>query len=97
MNQEALNLWKQRIIDKKNSELSFVEWCTKNNLTRHTYYYWLRSIEANGQNDEALKQIFVEIEPAQIILKQMEKSELNITWKDINLRACLKSCVYVTK
>ncbi|MPN24384.1 hypothetical protein SDC9_171782 [bioreactor metagenome] len=83
MNQEALNLWKQRIIDKKNSELSFVEWCTKNNLTRHTYYYWLRSIEANGQNDEALK--------------QMEKSELNITWKDINLRACLKSCVYVTK
>lgn len=49
MNQKSLELWKQRIADKKASGLKVADWCDKNNLTKHAYYYWMKHVKADIQ------------------------------------------------
>lgn len=85
MNQKSLEIWKHRIADKKASGLKVTDWCEKNNLTKHAYYYWLKRIEATTQKPDEPKPVFVEIEPTYITPKQTVKSELQIIWNDINL------------
>ena len=36
--------WEKLIIDRQNSGLHIDEWCEKNQISRHAYYYWLRKI-----------------------------------------------------
>ena len=44
MESEKFLLWKQRLEDIKQSNLSVDEWCTKNQVSKHAYYYWRRKI-----------------------------------------------------
>ncbi len=85
MNQKSLELWKQRIADRKGSGLSVTDWCEKNNLTKHAYYYWWKRVEADVQKSDASIPRFVEIESAYIAPKKTMKLELQVTWNDINL------------
>jgi len=36
--------WERLIADCQNSGLKVDDWCLKNNVSRHAYYYWLRKI-----------------------------------------------------
>ncbi|NLE04255.1 MAG: IS66 family insertion sequence element accessory protein TnpB [Crenarchaeota archaeon] len=36
--------WEKLIIDCQNSGLKIDDWCEKNQISRHAYYYWLRKI-----------------------------------------------------
>lgn len=36
--------WEKLIADCQNSGLKVDDWCLKNNVSRHAYYYWLRKI-----------------------------------------------------
>lgn len=85
MNQKSLELWKHRIADRKVSGLKVTDWCEKNNLTKHAYYYWLKRIDVNARNTDTSMPIFVEIEPACTTQSKTVKSDLQITWNDINL------------
>ena len=85
MYQKSLELWKHRIADRKTSGLKVTDWCEKNNLTKHAYYYWLKRIEANAQNTNTSMPIFVEIDPVYTTQKEAAKSELHIIWNDVNL------------
>lgn len=85
MNQKSLELWKHRITDRKTSGLNVTDWCKKNNLTKHAYYYWLRRIEVNTQDSDTSMPIFAEIETTYITQRKNVKSDLRITWKDVNL------------
>ncbi|WP_446692505.1 IS66 family insertion sequence element accessory protein TnpA [Ruminiclostridium cellobioparum] len=49
MDQKPLELWKQRISDRKASGLKVTDWCDKNNLTKHAYYYWMKRVKADIQ------------------------------------------------
>jgi hypothetical protein len=40
MNQKSLALLKQRIADRKSSGLNVTDWCEKNNLTKHTLFFF---------------------------------------------------------
>ncbi|MGB8455337.1 MAG: hypothetical protein WCD89_23765 [Anaerocolumna sp.] len=53
MNQKSLELWKQRIADRKGSGLNVTDWCEKNNLTKHAYYYWWKRVEADVWKTDA--------------------------------------------
>ena len=54
MNQKSLELWKQRIADRKGNGLNVTDWCEKNNLTKHAYYYyWWKRVEADVQKTDA--------------------------------------------
>lgn len=70
MNQKSLELWKHRISDKRASGLNATDWCTKNNLTKHAYYYLMKRIEATEQTVNVSIPMFVEIEPAFIAQKK---------------------------
>lgn len=85
MNQKSLELWKQRIADRKNSGLNVTDWCKKNNLTKHAYYYWRKHVEADVQKTDASIPRFVEIESAYIAPKKTLRSELRVICNDINL------------
>jgi len=85
MNQKSLELWQHRIADRKISGLNVTDWCKENNLTKHAYYYWLKRIEDNTQSTSTSMSIFAEIEPSCITQGRNVKSDLQITWKDVNL------------
>jgi transposase-like protein len=84
MNQKSQEIWKQRIADRKSSGLSVADWCKKNNLTKHAYYYWWKRVESTVQNSEASIPIFIEIKPEYIEPLKAVKLVLPITWNDIN-------------
>ena len=44
MKNEKFLLWKQRLEDIKQSDLTVDEWCTKNQVSKHAYYYWRKKI-----------------------------------------------------
>lgn len=85
MNKISLELWKQRIADKKASGMNVTDWCEKNNLTKHAYYYWWKRVEADVQKSDASIPIFVEVEPEHTVQRKTVKPDLQITWNDINL------------
>lgn len=85
MNQKSFELWKQRIADKNTSGLNVTDWCDKNNLTKHAYYYWLKRIKTATQKSDVLIPVFAEIKPKHTSPEKGVKSGLQITWQDINL------------
>jgi hypothetical protein len=85
MNQKSLELWKQRIADKKTSGLNLTDWCDKNNLTKHAYYYWMKRVKADIQKSDVSIPVFAEVEPEHTSPEKGVKSGLQITWHDINL------------
>lgn len=85
MNQKSLDLWQHRIADRKISGLNITDWCKKNNLSKHAYYYWLKRIEVNTLNTNSSRPVFAEIEPSSIIQTRNVKSDLQITWKDVHI------------
>lgn len=85
MNHKSLELWKQRIADRKASGLKVSDWCDKNNLTKHAYYYWMKRMKEDIQRSDAPMPVFVEVEPEHASQEKGVKSGLQITWHDINL------------
>lgn len=60
-----LQQWQLRIQDFESSGMKLQDWLSLNNITRDTYYYWLRKCrEASIENlpDEILSQLPAEIE-----------------------------------
>lgn len=85
MNQKPLELWKQRIADKRASGLNVTDWCDRNNLTKHAYYYWKKRVEEDIQKSDVSIPVFAEVEPEHMSPEKGVKSGLKITWHDINL------------
>ena len=44
MESEKFLLWKQRLEDVKQSNLTVDEWCKQNQISKHAYYYWRRKV-----------------------------------------------------
>ena len=43
-NKFRMEQWEKLILDRQSSGLQVDEWCEKNQVSRHAYYYWLRKI-----------------------------------------------------
>lgn len=56
---ESLLLWEQRIKQRIQSGLKIEEWCEKNDLSTHQYYYWNRRVREKQNYDEDV--IFADI------------------------------------
>lgn len=85
MNQKSLELWKQRIADKESGGLNVTDWCDKNNLTKHAYYYWMKRVKADIRKSDVSIPVFAEVEPEHTSPEKDVKSGLQIIWHDINL------------
>lgn len=58
--QEKLDLWRERIQDRKNSGLTIIEWCDQNGFSKHAYYYWNKRVKMNIRKDTDAP-VFIEI------------------------------------
>lgn len=85
MNQASLELWEKRIDDRKSSGLNVSEWCAKNNLTKHAYYYWKKRIELINKDEADLNNTltFGEFNPTSELTGIVQES-LQISWNDFN-------------
>ena len=85
---ENLLLWEQRIKERIQSGMKVKEWCVKNNVTKHQYYYWHHRIH-EGQN--VGKEItFADITPTllnneRITNMPVQSSDFQVLFKDIQI------------
>ena len=52
MESEKFLLWKQRLEDIKQSDLTVDEWCNQNQVSKYAYYYWRRKILDSMKDDK---------------------------------------------
>ena len=60
MESEKFLLWKQRLEDIKQSDLTVDEWCNQNQISKHAYYYWRKKI-LDSMNHDNKNTCFAEI------------------------------------
>ena len=51
MESEKFLLWKQRLEEIKQSDLTVDEWCQQNQISKHAYYYWRKKILDSMKDD----------------------------------------------
>lgn len=85
MNQASLELWKKRIDNRKSSGLNVNDWCEKNNLTKHAYYYWKKRIElsSQGETDINTTPVFAELKPSPKFIGETQET-LQVSWNHLN-------------
>ena len=84
MNQASLELWEKSIDGRKSSGLNVNDWCEKNNLTKHAYYYLKKRIELfrNDKMNTNNTPVFAELKSAPKFTKKTQEA-LQISWNDL--------------
>lgn len=85
---ESIVLWNKRIADREQSGLKVGDWCDKNNISRHAYYYWHRKVQGVDFQD-VKENIFAEVSIAsdpETLDKKEAVNELTIAWNDFSIR-----------
>lgn len=49
---KELLLWEQRIKEKVQAGMTVEEWCKKNGMSKHQYYYWNRRVHQKQKPEE---------------------------------------------
>lgn len=58
---ENLLFWEQQINERILSRMTIEDWCKKNGISKHKYYYWNHRIREKQKSDK--EEIFTEITP----------------------------------
>lgn len=79
-------LQKERFADRAASGLKVEDWCKRNGITKHAYYYWHRKV----QDDQLgiMENRFVEIvvnDPLKEKKAGVVDSEIIVNWKDFSI------------
>lgn len=85
MKNEKISLWQRRIADKKSSGLKLEEWCAKNQLTKHAYYYWKRKLAALETSSSAVS-LFVELPVEPAVEIGSVSGTMLIQWNELSIR-----------
>jgi len=64
--------------------LNVSDWCEKNNLTKHAYYYWKKRIELaeQGATDINNTPVFAELKTSSRFTEKVQEA-LQISWNDL--------------
>lgn len=84
MSTDNISLWRKRIIDKEASGLCLADWCTQNQLTRSSFYYWKARIRTLD-TDKASEPLFVEIPSDSSDVIAPVSDSMIIKWKDVSI------------
>lgn len=73
--------WEKLIVDRQKSGLQVDEWCEKNQISRHAYYYWLRKIRRKACESilPAISKQSTPVSFAKFELQQHQSSSAAIT------------------
>jgi len=67
---ENLLLWEQRVKERIQSGMKVEDWCEKNNITKHQYYYWYHKISEQQNAGEEIA--FADITPTLLNNKKIK-------------------------
>lgn len=79
-------LWKERFADRAASGLKVEDWCERNGITRHSYYYWHRKVQDDLH--DLMENTFVKIlvnDPLNEKESGAASGEIIINWKDFSI------------
>lgn len=87
--------WKERILEQRASGFSIQRWCSQNDITIHSFYYWKQKLFPKANIDKScFKEITPEAGHSGITIKYLDFS-INIDQKfDVYT---LKECLEVLK
>jgi len=78
--------WKERFADRTASGLKVEDWCKRNGVTKHAYYYWHRKIQSDQLG--LMENTFVEVlvnDPSKEKKAGAASSDIIINWKDFSI------------
>jgi hypothetical protein len=84
MKNEKFSLWQKRIADKKSSGLKLDEWCAKNQLTKHAYYYWKRKL-TDLETSSLETSLFVEVPSELTVETEIVPDVMVIQWNELSI------------
>ena len=84
MNNEKMNLWRQRIAKCRKSNLTVTEWCAKHQISEGTYYYWHKRI-AQLDDTEKNVPVFADVTPVLVKESQTFSTDLTISWNQLQM------------
>ena len=84
MNNEKMNLWRQRIAKCRKSNLTVTEWCAKHQISEGTYYYWHKRI-AQLDDTEKNVPVFADVTPALVKESQTFSTDLTISCNQLQM------------
>lgn len=88
-NKESYDLWKQRIHEQRTSGMKIREWCEKNQLSPHAYYYWRKLISTHKNVlTDSNTTAFVEV--PKIEMDTTSSCGVLLTWKDVSIQISSK-------
>lgn len=96
---DKVDLWKQRILERKASGQTIVDWCKEHKITKGSYHYWRRQVmqtqissfnTAPEAKTDAAPVIF-----AKINHKQPCPSAVQVTWQDVSIQLTNKQEAHV--
>ena len=83
MNDHVLDIWRERFTAQKASGLTVLEWCKKNNITRHTYYYWYKQIKSS--KPKSAKVPLPTLGEVNLHAPKVESSGIKLSFKSIEI------------
>lgn len=84
MDNEKMNLWRQRIAKCQKSNLTVTEWCAQHQLSKGTYYYWYKKI-VQQDNPENNIPVFADVTPVLIKEASVSSTDLTISWNQLQI------------
>jgi len=79
-------LWKERFADRAASGLKVEDWCERNGITKHAYYYWHCKVQDDRQ--DLMENAFVKIlvnNPLNEKDSGAASGEIIVNWKDFSI------------
>ena len=84
MNNEKMNLWRQRIAKCQKSNLTVTEWCAQHQLSKGTYYYWYKKIVQQDDPENNIP-VFADVTPVLIKEASVSSTDLTISWNQLQI------------
>ena len=84
MDNEKMNLWRQRIAKCQKSNLTVTECCAQHQLSKGTYYYWYKKIVQQDDPENNIP-VFADVTPVLIKEASVSSTDLTISWNQLQI------------
>lgn len=87
---DEVALWKQRILERKASGQTIIQWCREHNVTKGSYHYWRRQV-MKAESSAAEHTVITNADTDPVIFAKLDRAEpfqsaLQVTWQDVTIR-----------
>jgi len=88
MDESKKQLWEERFEEQSNSEMTIDAWCSQNQISKHTFYYWkqrIRKDKMEGVEKNTASPLFAKLEMPATTAERITEAGLIIRWRGFEL------------